>query len=343
MTRSTAVSVTAMMAAATLSACGSPQPNTSAQPTPPATPPPPVSTPAAPAPKPVAAADPDTLAEPVSDCRPESVLPLTTDITSSGSANAVAVCRQMTLVFGSPPQVRVLRSMTATLTAYADGDPRDEPRSLAGLLVFAHLRGADTPEVLLSHPTRRAQHEGRQPRAPHPSRAAGLHEERRPPRPVDVRRGPRRHGSDDRGHGCQLTPSHDVEERVRALEPHEPAPAAGGLEESASAPLPSSARPELLRLALAWRIQAQAFGGLDAEPCACGCVGEPERAMPPTGFRRARGCGASGAARCTRWWSGPDGGYLHQEPPLVELVGDRPPDHRRALERAQVLRAAGRA
>ena len=147
MTRSTILP--ALLTAVSLSACGSPQPNTSAQPAPQA-PPAAVSPPTAPPPKPVAAANLDTLAEPVSDCRPETVLPLITDITRSGSADAVAVCRQMTLVFGSPPQVRVLRSMTATLTAFADGDPRDEPRSLAGLLVFAHLRGADTPEALLS-------------------------------------------------------------------------------------------------------------------------------------------------------------------------------------------------
>ena len=56
----------------------------------------------------------------------------------------------MTLVFGSPPQVRVLRAMTATLTAYADGSPQDEPRSLAEALVFVRLRGVETPEALLS-------------------------------------------------------------------------------------------------------------------------------------------------------------------------------------------------
>jgi hypothetical protein len=70
-------------------------------------------------------------------------------------------------------------------------------------------------------------------------------------------------------------------------------------------PPPSLRSPDLLRRMLAWRIQAEAFGGLDAET---------RRRLRQASSTRAQAAGPSLGSRLTREWKG----VAHE----VEVVAD---------------------
>ena len=93
--------------------------------------------------------DLDAISTPIADCGPEAVRRATADMASTVSADPQAICRHLAAVYSGPPQVRVLRSMLATVSIFAGADPQEEPRTLAKLLIITHLRGRDQPEELL--------------------------------------------------------------------------------------------------------------------------------------------------------------------------------------------------